>query len=128
MSSDLRADVLGLIDQMRAAASCAGQIQYISDQMEVLVRTGLESSPTELVPGVHFTKKEGRIFARLRHNTNQLVTKAQLMDAMYFDHIGDEPEPKIIDVLVHRLRRKLEDTKYQIENVWGQGFRLTERG
>ena len=41
----------------------------------------------------------------------------------------DEPEPKIIDVFMCKLRRKMEDfgaIGVSIDTVWGQGYILRE--
>ena len=41
----------------------------------------------------------------------------------------DEPEPKIIDVFICKLRRKLVDNGAKglnIDTVWGQGYTLKE--
>jgi two-component system cell cycle response regulator CtrA len=41
----------------------------------------------------------------------------------------DEPEPKIIDVFMCKLRRKLEQagaSGLNIDTVWGQGYILRE--
>ena len=39
----------------------------------------------------------------------------------------DEPEPKIIDVSVCKLRRKLADASgVVIDTIWGQGYTLRE--
>ena len=41
----------------------------------------------------------------------------------------DEPEPKIIDVFMCKLRRKLADagaTGVVIDTIWGQGYILRE--
>ena len=52
----------------------------------------------------------------------QCVSKGALMDALYFDRAG-EPEPKIVDILVCKLRRKIAGSGFVIETVWGQGYR-----
>ena len=41
----------------------------------------------------------------------------------------DEPEPKIIDVLICKLRRKLVENGAEglsVDKVWGQGYILRE--
>lgn len=53
-------------------------------------------------------------------------TKSQLMDALYGLRMTDEePDQKIIDVFVCRLRRKLKPFGIKIETAWGQGYRLS---
>jgi two-component system cell cycle response regulator CtrA len=51
---------------------------------------------------------------------------------MFRDHLYsgvDEPEMKIIDVLMGKLRKKLaqaNDDKHYIETVWGRGYTLRD--
>jgi DNA-binding response OmpR family regulator len=68
------------------------------------------------------TRKEQAILGRLKRGS--LVTKDQLYEAscIIADH---EPEMKIIDVYIHKLRKKLRGTGVDIETIWGQGYRLT---
>jgi DNA-binding response OmpR family regulator len=41
-------------------------------------------------------------------------------------HLEEESGTRVVDYLVKRLRKKLDenDTKVMIETVWGYGFRL----
>lgn len=68
------------------------------------------------------TKHEGKVLAAL--HSGRTLTKGQILSAVYVDS-PEEPQEKIIDVFVCRLRRKLADTPILIETVWGQGYRLT---
>lgn len=52
------------------------------------------------------------------------VAKASLFEALYGDRIA-APEPKVLDVMVHKLRRKIGQRGIQIETIWGVGYRLT---
>ena len=71
------------------------------------------------------TGKEYRILELLSLRPGVTVTKEMLLDHLYGGR--DEPEIKIIDVFVSRLRKKLAqatDGKQHIETVWGRGYRL----
>lgn len=57
--------------------------------------------------------------------TRELATKNAVMAALYRDLGRDEPEPKIVDVFVCHLRKKLGRVGLKIETVWGQGYALT---
>ncbi|MCY1308540.1 Virulence transcriptional regulatory protein PhoP [compost metagenome] len=62
----------------------------------------------------------------MRHH-QQVVAKERLMEQLY---PGDEErDPNVIEVLVGRLRRKLEsDSGFKpIDTVRGQGYLFTER-
>ncbi|MEJ6845114.1 helix-turn-helix domain-containing protein [Sinorhizobium fredii] len=70
------------------------------------------------------TGSEARAFAHLA--SRDLVTKQSLMMALYGDR-PDEPEIKIVDVFVCKLRKKVARFGISIETVWGQGYRLANR-
>ena len=78
---------------------------------------------------VPLTGKEYCIFELLSLRKRTVVTKQMLLDHLYGGM--DEPELKIIDVLVCYLRKKLAQAtggKHQIETVWGRGYRLNDGG
>lgn len=71
------------------------------------------------------TAFEYRILEYLMRHHQQVVTKDRLIEQLYPD--DDERDPNVIEVLVGRLRRKLElagDLKL-IETVRGQGYLFT---
>jgi len=72
------------------------------------------------------TSSEARLFAFL--TTRDVAAKAAIMHALYGDRIDDEPEMKIVDVFVCKLRRKLKPFAVDIRTIWGQGYALTRRG
>ena len=63
------------------------------------------------------------MMAALVARIGQCVAKAALMDALYFDRAHEEPDPKIVDILVCKIRKKIAGSGYLIETVWGQGYR-----
>lgn len=72
------------------------------------------------------TTKEARVFSHL--TTRELATKQTIMQALYFDlHSDEEPQVKIVDVFVCKLRKKLKPYDVQIETFWGQGYSLVDR-
>lgn len=73
------------------------------------------------------TAYEYRILEYLMRHHQQVVAKERLMEQLY---PGDEErDPNVIEVLVGRLRRKLEQAGdlRPIETVRGQGYLFTER-
>jgi two-component system cell cycle response regulator CtrA len=76
---------------------------------------------------VHLTNKEYQILELLTLRKGTTVTKE-----MFFNHLYggiDEPETKIIDVFICKLRKKLAaaaDGHHYIENVWGRGYILCD--
>jgi two-component system cell cycle response regulator CtrA len=76
---------------------------------------------------VHLTNKEYAILELLAMRKGTVLTKDMFLNHLYGGM--DEPEIKIIDVFVCKLRKKLADaaggTNY-IDTVWGRGYMLKE--
>jgi two-component system cell cycle response regulator CtrA len=76
---------------------------------------------------VHFTGKEYQMLELLSLRKPIAVSKEMFLNHLYGGM--DEPDIKIIDVFICKLRRKLaraSNGKYYIETVWGQGYHLRE--
>jgi two-component system response regulator PhoP len=73
------------------------------------------------------TAYEYRILEYLMLHHQQVVSKERLMEQLYPD--DDERDPNVIEVLVGRLRRKLEAANgfKPIDTVRGLGYLFTER-
>jgi two-component system response regulator PhoP len=73
------------------------------------------------------TAYEYRILEYLMRHHQQVVPKERLMEQLYPD--DDERDPNVIEVLVGRLRRKLEAPAgfKPIDTVRGLGYLFTER-
>ena len=73
------------------------------------------------------TAFEYRILEYLMRHHQQVVPKERLIEQLYPD--DDERDPNVIEVLVGRLRRKLDGAAgfKPIETVRGQGYLFTER-
>jgi two-component system cell cycle response regulator CtrA len=76
---------------------------------------------------VHLTNKEYAILELLAMRKGTVLTKEMFLNHLYSSM--DEPEIKIIDVFVCKLRKKLAKasggTNY-IETVWGRGYMLKD--
>ncbi|MDR3440770.1 response regulator transcription factor CtrA [Telmatospirillum sp.] len=76
---------------------------------------------------LHLTGKEYGILELLSLRKGQTLTKEQFLNHLYGGI--DEPELKIIDVFICKLRKKLANatggTNY-IETVWGRGYVLRD--
>ena len=73
------------------------------------------------------TGKEFRIVEFLALRKGSVLSKTAFLSHLYGGM--DEPEPKIIDVFICKLRRKLEIAGARgvsIDTVWGQGYILRE--
>ena len=75
---------------------------------------------------VPLTGFEYRILEYLMRHHQQVVSKDRLMEQLYPD--DEERDPNVIEVLVGRLRRKLEAAGdlHLIETVRGQGYLFSE--
>ena len=100
---------------------------------ESLIKTGdlvvnLDSKTAEVngTP-VPVTRKEYQILELLSLRKDTSVTKEMLLTGLYGGM--DEPEIKIIDVFVCKLRKKLayaSGGKDYIETIWGRGYLLRQ--
>jgi two-component system cell cycle response regulator CtrA len=78
---------------------------------------------------LHLTSKEYGILELLVLRKGSLLTKEMFLNHLYGGI--DEPDLKIIDVFVCKLRKKLEKVSggiNYIETVWGRGYILKESG
>jgi two-component system cell cycle response regulator CtrA len=76
---------------------------------------------------VHLTGKEYGIMELLALRKGLTLTKEAFLNHLY--NGMDEPEVKIIDVFICKLRKKLEDASgglNYIETVWGRGYVLRD--
>ena len=74
---------------------------------------------------VRLTRKEYGLVELLALRLEQTVTKEAVMNHLYGGM--DEPELKIVDVFICKLRKKLSEAAggaNHIETVWGTGYRL----
>ncbi|HIP23121.1 MAG TPA: response regulator transcription factor [Rhodobacteraceae bacterium] len=76
---------------------------------------------------VHLTGKEYQMFELLSLRKGTTLTKEMFLNHLYGGM--DEPELKIIDVFICKLRKKLSTAlggENYIETVWGRGYVLRE--
>jgi len=75
---------------------------------------------------VHLTGKEYQMLELLSLRKGTTLTKEMFLNHLYGGM--DEPELKIIDVFICKLRKKLEASAgdHHIETVWGRGYVLRD--
>ncbi|MCL4146643.1 UNVERIFIED_CONTAM: hypothetical protein GTU68_058066 [Idotea baltica] len=76
---------------------------------------------------VHLTGKEYQMFELLSLRKGTTLTKEMFLNHLYGGM--DEPELKIIDVFICKLRKKLQTAtggEHHIETVWGRGYVLRD--
>jgi two-component system cell cycle response regulator CtrA len=97
-------------------------------QIDNRIIMNLDSRTVEIDGGpLHLTSKEYGILELLVLRKGSLITKEMFLNHLYGGI--DEPDLKIIDVFVCKLRKKLakvtNGTNY-IDTVWGRGYILKE--
>jgi len=97
-------------------ALCVGPLQINLDSREVLVH----GKP------VHVTGKEYAILELLVLRKGMALSKEAFLNHLYGGM--DEPDMKIIDVFICKLRKKLMDagTANMIGTVWGRGYMIRD--
>jgi two-component system, cell cycle response regulator CtrA len=118
---------------MRALVAAVDVSVAAEGQSESKVRTGklLVDLDARVVSvddkRVHLTGKEYGILELLTLRKGTTLTKEMFLNRLY--HGVDEPEIKIIDVFVCKLRKKLVQAtngEHYIETVWGRGYVLRD--
>jgi two-component system, cell cycle response regulator CtrA len=77
---------------------------------------------------LNLTAKEYQILALLALRTGSTLTKETFLNHLY-GGLDDEPDAKIIDVFICKLRKKLANAsggQDYIETLWGRGYALRE--
>ncbi len=92
------------------------------------VKVNLDSRTVEVGDKpLHLTGKEYGIIELLSLRKGTTLTKEMFLNHLYGGM--DEPEVKIIDVFICKLRKKLQDAadgENYIETVWGRGYVLRD--
>ena len=110
-------------------------VRRSADPSESVVRCGdlvvkLDQKRAEIAGrDLHLTTKEYQIVELLAMRQGSPITKEMFLNHLYGGM--DEPELKIIDVFICKLRKKLAVAaggKNYIETVWGRGYVLRENG
>ncbi|MDG1068023.1 MAG: response regulator transcription factor [Sulfitobacter sp.] len=77
---------------------------------------------------IKLSKREHSVFQHLALNSNKVISKDAIYDAVYGSSI-DQPFDKVIDVYICKLRKKIasasESGWQYIETVQGRGYRLS---
>lgn len=71
------------------------------------------------------TASETRVFGVLVHR--EVASRDAIMAALYRDRNREEPDPKIVDVFICKLRRKIKPHGVVIKTRHGMGFSLENR-
>jgi two-component system, cell cycle response regulator CtrA len=108
---------------VRRSKGHAQSVIHIGDLVLNLDKKMVEIGGTR----VSFTGKEYKMLELLMLHKDKPVTKEMFLNHLYGGM--DEPEVKIIDVFICKLRKKLSNAsngKNFIETIWGRGYVLRE--
>ena len=91
----------------------------------IMLEDALYGGEPEYPRGWKLTRQEARFLSVLL--TRPGVATREMFYASLYQQRDDTPDPKIIDVLIHYLRRKLAPFGLEIETVWGRGYRIVDQ-
>lgn len=118
--------VAGLLNDMHQAAHNRDmqKHQKASDELAVFTKAYLLPAEPEFWRGIGLTPGE-RIIADLLHTKlNGVIRRDTIMNALYFDRPEDEPDQKIIDVFISKMRPKVKAAGYEILCIHRVGYRM----
>ncbi len=102
------------VENKEAETLLFGALQIHPATMEV----HLSEAPLDLTP------TDFRLLSYLVRNRDRAVSRTELLDEVWGYTV--EVETRACDDTVRRLRKKLQDSRMKIDNIWGFGFRLVE--
>lgn len=114
-----------LRDEIRAEKRPRDEvIEDLAARIEWLTCTyeGADDEVAQVMAGLGVSKQVAHLFLILKQSAGVTLPRERIMNRLYANK-PDDADPKIVDVLVCKLRKKLpSDTR--IENVRGVGYRL----
>jgi two-component system cell cycle response regulator CtrA len=103
-----------------------GHAQSVIQTGDLMVDLDTKTVKVNAAP-VYLTVKEYQILELLSLRKGTTLTKEMFLNHLYGGM--DEPELKIVDVFICKIRRKLANAsggKNYIETIWGRGYTLRE--
>lgn len=103
---------------------------HAAESVEVGELTAFFDGRDPIVSGarIKLSKREHSIFQHLALNSNRVISKNAIYDAVY-GMSADQPFDKVIDVYICKLRKKIaaaaESGAQYIETVHGRGYKLS---
>jgi DNA-binding response OmpR family regulator len=95
-----------------------------ADRVQYLERTlrELTTVPEAMAADRHLTPQQSVILGLLLSHRGKVVSREQMMTALYWDRRDDWPEGRIVDVYLSGLRKRLTDIT--IRTIWGRGWTI----
>ena len=113
-------------DKRELIARIQAIVRRSKGHSDSIIQTGKRTVEVESQP-LHLTGKEYGILELLSLRKGTTLTKEMFLNHLYGGM--DEPELKIIDVFICKLRKKLSEAtggESFIETVWGRGYVLRD--
>ena len=115
---ELIARVSAIVRRSKGHAQAVIEIDGLTVNLDARTAS-LDGSP------LHLTGREYQIIELMAVRKGKVLTKEMFLDHLYGGR--DEPELKIIDVWMCKLRRKMGERRDMIRCIWGRGYILTSR-
>lgn len=122
-----------LFEQLYASIEGNPKAEKITDQIASLTLAYLEPTvESDYWRRYGMTPYMGKMCQLLHKRMGQVVTKTALQSASYGqfnNHLAQDSDIKVVDVRICCIRKLLKqhNAPYEIETVWGQGYRMKER-
>lgn len=100
-----------------------GLVDYYKRELGILHRLADRAALEQVV---HLPPTQAAILLALYGRRGATLSKDGLMAVLYSDRAGEEPEIKIVDVFISKLRKAIGRDK--IITHWGVGYRLSPEG
>lgn len=85
---------------------------------------GADDEVAQVMAEFGVSKQVAHLFLILKQSEGVTLHRERILNRLYANK-PDDADPKIIDVLVHKLRKKLPPT-IRVDNVWGVGYVLVD--
>ena len=103
---------------------------FCGHEVKVAVPLQINATMNVIVEGdrlARLTRTEMDVFQVIMDRAPRCATKDDILRSVYPIE-ADEPDVKIIDVFVCKIRRKIKGFSFGIDTVWGRGFVFNPKG
>lgn len=118
-----------LLLQMKGAALTHNMrvFEEKSDELATFAMAHLVPDIPETWRPYKFTRHQSIIADILYKNLGKVVPYGFIMNGLYFDRPDDPPGIQVLKVRICHMRKKFQSSPYDIETVWGVGFRMVRK-
>ena len=99
------------------------EVEALRDALEAMRGALASDAGVKIIELAKLTYSERMLLGLLmrRHR----ATKDQMMTMLYADRPDEEPDSKILDVMICKMRKKLSPYGVEIRTIHGAGYELT---